>query len=147
MKYNKAFSYNLFTYCLPLSCWDNSTGLHFLTLNKAFLSTTTKVCWGFSFFINQIMLTAQALRISWCRLHGQDHVVQCSVVCLRLYWDAQDLLPSFLSTKYRCMEVTVKKEEKAGKRAYDFQFMKNHNNIVFLSFSNFFSLYIYFIEV
>jgi len=36
------------------------------------------------------------------------------------------------------MEVTVKKEEKAGKIAYDFQFMKNHNNIVFLSFFNFF---------
>ena len=34
----------------------------------------------------------------------------------------------------------MKKEEKAGKIAYDFQFMKKHNNIVFLSFSNFFFL-------
>ena len=83
------------------------------------------------------MLTAQALRISWCPLHGQDHVVQGSVVYLRLYWEPQDLLPSYY---FKC-QIQVhgghcEKEEKAGKIAYDFQFMKNHNSIVFLSFSN-----------
>lgn len=117
-------------FCLPLSCWDNSTRLHFLTLNIAFLSTTTKVCWGFIFFANHVtVLTAQMLGISWWPLHGQDRH--------EWIWGSAEtpecLLPSC------CFKCHIwlhgghcEKEEKESKIAYDLHYLQKITIIYFV---------------